>query len=190
MEFKGFDRAGRRRPVPIEGSEFEIDADLVLLCLGQKPVISKFKDEIEINNDDTIKVNPETLQTNLDYVFAGGDSVLGPSTVIESVAQGRKAAVEIDKYFGYDGNFSFSERRVVETHYDEEKYLKSISRKSPKVIEIEERIKSFIEVNKGLALEDAIEEARRCLKCDRDKVVYKEQEKEKKEKVLDKVKNF
>jgi len=190
MEFKGFDRAGRRRPVPIEGSEFEIDADLVLLCLGQKPVISKFKDEIEINNDDTIKVNPETLQTNLDYVFAGGDSVLGPSTVIESVAQGRKAAVEIDKYFGYDGNFSFSERRVVETHYDEEKYLKSISKKSPKVIEIEERIKSFIEVNKGLALEDAIEEARRCLKCDRDKVVYKEQEKEKKEKVLDKVKNF
>ncbi len=174
MEFKGFDKSGRRRPVPIEGSEFEIDADLVLLCLGQRPVTSKFKDEIDINNDGTIKVDNRTLKTSLDYVFAGGDAVLGPSTIIESVSQGRKAAIEIDKYFGYDGEFSFPERNVVETNYDEEKYLKSISRKNPRIVEIEERIKSFIEVNKGLLLEEAIEESRRCLKCDRGKEVYKD----------------
>ncbi|MGB9831454.1 MAG: FAD-dependent oxidoreductase, partial [Fervidicoccus fontis] len=75
-----------RRPVPVEGSEFEIDADLVLLCLGQKPKVSKFSDELEINKDGTIKVDQKTLKTSLDYVFAGGDAVLGPSTVIESVA--------------------------------------------------------------------------------------------------------
>ncbi len=153
MEFKGFDKGGRRRPVPIEGSEFEIRADLVLLCLGQKPVTSFFKDEIELNSDGTIKVDPKTLKTSLDYVFAGGDNVLGPATVIEAVSQGRKAAIEIDKYFGYDGEFDFPERSVVETSFDEEKYLKSISRKTPRVLEIEERIKSFVEVNKGLSLE-------------------------------------
>lgn len=173
MQFKGFDKGGRRKPIPIEGSEFEIDTDLVLLCLGQKPMVSKFKDEFEVGNNGTIKVDPKTLKTSLDYVFAGGDAVLGPSTVIESVAQGRKAAIEIDRYFGYDGEFSFPKREVVETNYDEEKYLKPISRKNAKVFEIEERIKSFVEVNKGLTLEDAIEEARRCLKCDRGKEVYK-----------------
>jgi NADH-quinone oxidoreductase subunit F len=188
MKFMGFDKEGRRKPIPIEGSEFEIDADLVLLCLGQKPKVSKFKDELEINNDGTIKVDKKTLKTNLDYVFAGGDAVLGPSTVIESVAQGRKAAIEIDKYFGYDGEFNFPEREVIETHYDEEKYLKPISRKSPKVVEIEERIKSFVEVNNGLSLEEAIEEARRCLKCDKGKEVYKKQVKKLENQILNEVK--
>lgn len=184
MQFKGFDKGGRRRPIPIEGSEFEIDTDLVLLCLGQKPMVSKFKDEVEIGNNGTIKVDPKTLKTSLDYVFAGGDAVLGPSTVIESVAQGRNAAIEIDKYFGYDGEFSFPEREVVETNYDEEKYLKPIERKNPKVVEIEERIKSFVEVNKGLTLEEAIEESRRCLKCDRGKEVYKVNKKDENKKYM------
>ncbi|MCR4428051.1 MAG: FAD-dependent oxidoreductase [Caldiserica bacterium] len=180
MEFKGFDRSGRRRPVPKEGAEFELETDLVLLCLGQRPELSTFSGELETNPDGTIKVNKDTLETNIPGVFAGGDAVLGPATVVEAVGQGRKAAQSIDRFFGYDGKFPFPRREVVETSFNEDEYLKVIPRKTPALASVEERIKSFLEVNKGLKLEEASEESKRCLKCDRGKeVVIGEPEEEK-----------
>lgn len=177
MEFKGFDKSGRRRPIPKEGTGFEIEGDLVLLCIGQRPELSKFSEELETNKNGTLKVNKDTLETNIKGVYAGGDTVLGPSTVVEAVGQGRKASIFIDKFLGYNGEFLFPQRDVVETSFNEDEYLKVIPRKTPKLEEIEKRISSFVEVNKGLLLEEAIEESKRCLKCDKEKEIYKEREK-------------
>lgn len=92
------DASGRRRPIPIEGSEFRVKADNVILAIGQ------YCDEeflralgIEAKRGKAL-VDEITLQTNIPGVFAGGDLVLGPSTVIESIATGRRAAIMIDLY--------------------------------------------------------------------------------------------
>jgi hypothetical protein len=84
------------------------------------------------------------------------------------VAQGRQAAIQIDKYFGYDGKLFAKERKPVAVSYNEDAYLKTIPQRKPRLEEVEKRIRSLAtEVSKGLTLEEAIEEARRCLHCDR-----------------------
>jgi hypothetical protein len=84
------------------------------------------------------------------------------------VAQGRKAAVEIDRHFGYEGKLFARERKPVAVSYDEEAYLKNIPRKTPRLEEVEKRIHSLaLEVNLGLLREEVMEEARRCMHCDR-----------------------
>ncbi len=166
-ELGKFDSSGRRSPVPIEGTEFILKTDLIIPCLGQK--MSKGLDfgEIVLNKWGFLDVKSETMQVTEHGIFAGGDNI-NPSTVIECVAHGRQAAISIDKYFGYDGKLFDKERKVVEVSYDEEKYLKTIQKKKSHFSNIEERIKSLcLEVNLGLTKEDAIEESRRCLHCDR-----------------------
>ncbi|MFP4227151.1 MAG: FAD-dependent oxidoreductase, partial [Desulfobacterales bacterium] len=83
------DQSGRRRPVPVEGSEFEISCDLVIPAIGQSTGLAdQLKDtEIEISRRGTLIVDPHTLQTSIPYVFASGDAVTGPASVIEAVAQ-------------------------------------------------------------------------------------------------------
>lgn len=181
MEFKGFDRSGRRKPVPVEGSEFYVEADMVIPCIGQELTEGlSFKGKFF---EGSIEVDPDTLQTSIEGVFAGGDA-LYPATVVEAVAQGRKAAVVIDRYFGGDGEFKFElERKPVQTTYDEEKYLRRIARVKPRLLRPEKRRDNFREVNKGIILDQAIEEARRCLHCDRGS--YRVESKEEKVEVED-----
>jgi len=90
---------GRRRPIPIENSEFEVDADHIIFAIGQRPSITWIseKDGIELNDDGTIKVN-DRLETTRRGVFAGGDVVRGPATYTIATADGIKAAKEIDRY--------------------------------------------------------------------------------------------
>ncbi len=173
MGLKGFDRMGRRNPYPIEGSQFSMPFDIAILCIGQKPNSQIFSEELEIEKDGTFKVDPDTLMTSIPGVFAGGDAVLGPATVVEAIGHGRKAAISIDKYFGYSGELPFGERQEVKTTYNEEEFLKETRRKKPNLKAVAERITSFVEVNEGLSLEDAIFEARRCLHCDRGKRVVR-----------------
>jgi NADPH-dependent glutamate synthase beta subunit-like oxidoreductase len=166
-ELKDFDDSGRRRPVPIPGSEFILPTDLIIPCLGQKLRNDFDGAQVKLDRRGQVAVDPETLSAGIPGVFAGGDAV-NPSTVIESVAQGRVAAMQIDKYFGYDGKLFAKERKPVAVSYNEEAYLKNISQRKPRLEEVEKRIRSLAtEVSKGLTLEEAIEEARRCLHCDR-----------------------
>jgi NADPH-dependent glutamate synthase beta subunit-like oxidoreductase len=166
-ELGEFDESGRRKPVAIPGSEFTIPVDTIILCLGQKLSGGLNGAKLKLDKRGQIEVHARTLATNLPGVFAGGDSV-NPSTIIESVAQGRKAAVEIDRYFGYEGKLFAKERTPVAVTYDEEAYLKNIPRKSPRLEEVEKRIHSLaLEVNLGLLREEVMEEARRCMHCDR-----------------------
>ena len=111
------------------------------------------------------------MSAGIPGVFAGGDAV-NPSTVIESVAQGRQAAIQIDKYFGYEGKLFAKERQPVAVSYNEEAYLKTLPKAKPHLEAVEKRIRNLAtEVSKGLTLEEAIEEARRCLHCDRNQPV-------------------
>ena len=124
-ELKEFDDSGRRRPVPIPGSEFTIATDLIIPCLGQKLRNDLDGAELKLDRRGQVAVDADTLSTAIPGVFAGGDAV-NPSTVIESVAQGRLAAMQIDRYFGYDGKLFAQERKPVSVSYNEEAYLKNI----------------------------------------------------------------
>jgi glutamate synthase (NADPH/NADH) small chain len=94
------DDSGRRRPVAIEGSEFTIDLDTVIIAIGNKPnpLISQSMPELEITKWGTIIVNEETMATSVPGVFAGGDIVSGAATVILAMGQGRIAAAGINDY--------------------------------------------------------------------------------------------
>jgi NADPH-dependent glutamate synthase beta subunit-like oxidoreductase/Na+-translocating ferredoxin:NAD+ oxidoreductase RNF subunit RnfB len=94
------DDSGRRRPVPIEGSEFHIAADLIVPAISQRPDISCLpKDHgFDISRWDSFEVDERTLQTNKPGIFSGGDAVTGPATVVEAVAAGQLAASSIHAY--------------------------------------------------------------------------------------------
>jgi len=166
-ELADFDDSGRRRPVPVAGSEFTIRASSVIYCLGQKLSPGLTGGKLGLDKRGHIAVDPRTMATNIPGVFAGGDAV-NPSTVIESVAQGRKAAVSIDRFFGRPGSLYDQPHQAVEVHYDEEAYLKTIERKEPHLEDPQRRVaEAKLEVSRGLTLDEAVEESRRCLHCDR-----------------------
>jgi formate dehydrogenase major subunit len=99
MELAEPDASGRRRPIPIEGSDFLLELDTVIPAIGQAPDLSFLTGmEIETSPQGTIKVDPVTLQTSRQGIFAGGDAVSGPWIAIEAVAAGKEAAVSIDRY--------------------------------------------------------------------------------------------
>ncbi len=93
------DDSGRQRPVPIDGSEFVIDCDLVIVAIGinANPLLTKATPELALNKWGYIEVDDE-LMTSIDGVFAGGDIVRGAATVILAMGDGKDAAVNIDKY--------------------------------------------------------------------------------------------
>lgn len=94
------DVSGRRRPEPLEGSEFELEADTVIEAIGQGPnkVLLNAFPELKLNKKGYIEADPETGQANPDWVFAGGDIVTGAATVILAMGAGKKAAIAIDEY--------------------------------------------------------------------------------------------
>lgn len=92
------DESGRRKPFPIEGSEYKIDVDQVIVSVGvsPNPLISRQMPELEITKSGTFRIDPETMQTNIPDIFAGGDIVRGGATVILAMGDGRKAAHSIN----------------------------------------------------------------------------------------------
>jgi len=168
QELGEYDNSGRRRPLPIEGSEYVIDVDIVIPAIGQMPDISCLNgDSPEVNRNSTFKVN-RTLETSRPGIFAAGDAVLGPSTVIEAVAQGNKVAMAVDGYL-QDGRPESKEEwlayRDVESTYNMEDYADTkrpdMPTRTPK-----ERNRDFGEIELGFDEDVAREEAKRCLRCD------------------------
>jgi NADPH-dependent glutamate synthase beta subunit-like oxidoreductase len=98
MELGEHDESGRRRPIPIEGSEFTVELDTLILAIGESPDYSLLPKAIKITEQKTIIVNPLTLETTISGVFAGGDVVTGPATVVEAIVAGKKAANSINDY--------------------------------------------------------------------------------------------
>lgn len=176
MELGEPDESGRRKPVPKEGSEFLIEADIVISAIGQYPDLSFLPDEIK-KTKWGIVVDENTGATSMKGVFAGGDVVSGPSIVIEAVAWGRRASYAIDAYIhGKEVSFDPVEKdinRAIASWEDIEimkrnKVLSGIDREERRKINylpIGERISTFKEVEIGFDDRDAVEEAKRCLSC-------------------------
>jgi formate dehydrogenase major subunit len=161
------EKDGRRRPIPIEGTEFDIDIDLLIPAVSQSPDISFLPEEIglEISKWDRLSVNPETFETNVRGLFAGGDFVTGPRDVIRVIADGRKAALSIHTYLSGE---KFEKRPAYFTPVSEVKIdpdLEKIPRQKIDTIPIQERKSVDKEVELGFSKEVAVREAVRCLQC-------------------------
>jgi NADPH-dependent glutamate synthase beta subunit-like oxidoreductase len=98
MELGEPDESGRKKVIPIEGSGFKREADMVILGIGEAPDVEFLPKEIELNDDGTIWTDQITMETSMKGVFAGGDAVTGPATIIEAICAGKRAAASIEGY--------------------------------------------------------------------------------------------
>lgn len=173
MELGEPDPGGRRRPVPIEGSEELIGCDMIIEAVGQKPDIELLKNDpalkmINFTHWDTIEAEESTLQTDIPYVFTGGDCFTGPGLVVEAIAAGRYAARSIHFYMT-DGKIPPIQDR--QKDFIPESLQKSITGVETKprvyepVVTLEDRLGTFKEVEGTIDEEDARYEATRCLNC-------------------------
>jgi len=168
QELGEFDAGGRRRPKPVEGSGFVIEADVVVPAVGQGTDLSCLNgDAPETNRDSTFKVD-KVLATSRPGVFAAGDAVLGPATVIEAVAQGNQAALAVHAYLR--GSKPANARRMSEYHTTELTYklddYAEAHRSEMPTRDPDERAHTYQEIELGFDEKTAREEACRCLRCD------------------------
>jgi len=165
------DESGRRRPVPVKGSETTLPADVAVLAVGLRPSTRPFADEIERHANETFRVDPETLATSVPSVFAGGDDVTGPSMIIEAIAQGKRAAFYIERYlegkplsgFTFDARLPAVEQKAVL-----DRAPGGPSRRAPSEVRerlAAERLRSMDEIELPLTEEEARYSANRCLDC-------------------------
>ncbi|MGQ9706373.1 MAG: FAD-dependent oxidoreductase [bacterium] len=166
VEFVEFDERGLVKGFSIkEDKEMTLIADTILLAIGQTADLDLFKEwGFNITDWGSLEVDPITLATNKKGVFAAGDIVRGPSSIVEAVADGHRASESVDRYIN---NIDLKEgREPVEPIKAEVKEPKEMRPrvKMPR-ISVEERIRGFREINHGLSEEMAVSEALRCLNC-------------------------
>lgn len=173
MELGEVDESGRRRPIPVKGSEsLIIDADTLIIAIGEEPDASFLGKGhgIKISGDGTIVVNPETFSTDRKGIFAGGDVVTGPDTVINAMASGKIASEMIDKYIR--GERLAREYKLARPSMYlppqelRDADIEEASRPEIPAISQKKRRKNFNEIELNLPKESALKEAKRCLRCD------------------------
>lgn len=164
------DASGRRSPKPVPGSEFTLAVDMVIVAIGQAPESSLVADELRVTERKKriIVKGPYTLVTTQPGVFAGGDAVTGPATVVEAISAGKRAAISIDRYLKGESTPAVEPAKEIEK-----------TRLCPSIIEktttfarctkpslpLKERLRGFREVESVLSEELATKEALRCLHC-------------------------
>jgi formate dehydrogenase major subunit len=170
------DRSGRRKPIPIPGSDFESPCDFLLPAIGQDSDLTPLQDEPDrtrpaISRHATLEADPSTLATNLPGVFAGGDVVSGPSVVIDAIAHGRRAARAIDEYLRtgqvQQPQAPFVSRRDTFGPLPDWLFegVHHTARQRMPERDPEERRKDFEQVELGLSEPQMKEEAIRCMEC-------------------------
>lgn len=163
------DKSGRRKPVPIKGSEFIIDLDIIVPAVSQAPDMSFISNSmgLRMTNWGTIAVDPSTFATNIKGIYACGDFIAGTRDVINVIADGHKSAMAIDKFLrGVDADEEIEEIEMVVVGYPrKERGYDTIRRHKAMTISIENRVSSFKEVETGFTGEDAMMEGKRCLQC-------------------------
>ncbi len=171
MGLGDFDDTGRRRPIPIPGSEFVFPLDNLIVAVGEEPDLSFLAtgQGLEISKRNTIVTDPETLATVRPGIFAAGDVVTGPSTIADSIASGKLAAVSIHKYLRGEPvlreyTVTAPSPRVEPAPRTEE--ILELKRRPMPCGPAGERIGNFGVVELGLSEEMARKEALRCLRCD------------------------
>lgn len=173
MEMGEFDEQGRKKPVPRIGDEFSLDVDQVILAVGQavelpfNPEVSGIK---TTKGGSIIIEKGKKTFTGTAMIFAGGDVVTGPDTVVSAISAGRKAAVEIDEAIremnGEPVLSAAEEEEDLGIPMTVEEEFQEVPRAQVAEADLKDRLKDFREVELGLKAEDALKEAARCLRCD------------------------
>lgn len=176
MELGEPDASGRRRPVPVEGSETVLDVDMVISAISQAPDTSfmdtdtapRIKD-LELTRWNTIDNDPEILQSSIPYIFTGGDFATGPALVVDAIGSGRRAARSIDLYLKGEPiepvTDSLLTDRIPESIFTKVDGIKQSPRAKMPEIPVDQRLDSMIEVDLVLPEDTAQKEAERCLNC-------------------------
>jgi heterodisulfide reductase subunit A-like polyferredoxin len=170
MTLGEMDESGRFRPVPMPGSEFTLETDRVISAVGQKVVLppdGRLAD-LRTTRWGTIEVDEASGATSLEGVFAAGDAVTGPKSVIEAIAQGRRAAQAVDCHLRkvpFEPLARTTRADVVEEPPLPEPAERSAPRQRPTELTVQDRIRSFAEVDGTLAEAQVLTEAARCLHC-------------------------
>lgn len=166
----------RPRPVPIEGSEFDLPCDYLIGAIGQQ-VDTSFnvplhsREGVNLERWGTIITNDDTLETSIKGVFAGGDAVTGPDTAIQSIAQGKKAALSIDAYLRTGKvekqlkPFLSFKHHFAEVTESELSHFEKLPRNKMPEIPVNQRITNFKEVEQGYSCQQSESEPKRCLEC-------------------------
>ncbi|MBU0765501.1 MAG: FAD-dependent oxidoreductase, partial [Bacteroidetes bacterium] len=174
MKMGEIDESGRRKPIPVENSEFTVSLDTLVVSISESPDV-KFleKEKIKFSKWDTIVVNDETFETERAGVFAGGDIVTGPNTVVEAVAAGKIAAESIEKYLQgkeITRDYKITRPSVYveppDLSEEESEELMEAKRAVMPCLSPEKRKYNLMEVEQGFTEEQAVKEAKRCLRCE------------------------
>jgi len=173
MELGEPDSSGRRRPVPVEGSEFVIEADTIISAIGQTLDMpsSNADTALALSSRGYIEVNKDTMLTSIDGVFSGGDCESGPATVVQAVGAGKRAAHSISQYLSGQPliqpvkPFNSTKGKLDEVNPEEFAGKERMPRAEMPMLSIKERKSNFKEVETGLSEEAARNEALRCLSC-------------------------
>ncbi|MFC1884898.1 NAD(P)-binding protein, partial [Thermodesulfobacteriota bacterium] len=166
------DDSGRRRPVPIEGSDFEVEVDAVIPAIGQSVSRKGFKklEDLGWSRRGTIKAEASSMETSMPGVFAAGDAVLGPATVVEAIGGGKRAADAIDRFLSHIPQpkiMPVPVRRARLEFIEVPASTKmTIARSEMPMLNDERRRVTFQQVELGFSENCVREEARRCLRCD------------------------
>jgi len=165
MQLGAVDETGRPRPEPVAGSEFTVEVESVIVAIGEAPEIPR-RFRLAATAQGTLAVDSETLATDRDGVFACGDGVRGPTSIIEAIAAGRKAAMSIDEYLGGSGVID----EVIAPSEEVPEIAPSgeagNARPQIALLPVEQRLDGFAGVELTMDEGTALAEARRCLSCD------------------------
>jgi heterodisulfide reductase subunit A len=167
MELGEPDESGRRRPIPVEGSAFVLEVDMVIPAIGQMPDLGFMgQSALQVTRRGTLAADPDTLATGEPGVFAGGDAISGPATAIEAIAAGKQAAVSIHRYLQGEELAGPGEGLPVVPleEVDLRRAQKQARATMPKLSH-DIRTAGFAEVELGFEAEQAVAEAQRCLNC-------------------------
>jgi formate dehydrogenase beta subunit len=161
-----FDEKGRFSPAYDESTTQELACDIVILAIGQDASSGPFE-RCGLSPERTIEVDRDTLATRMPKVYAGGDVVTGPASVIEAIAAGRKAAIAIDVALGGDGviDDTLAEREPVEHRLGKIENFADLERLEPALLDAGRRTDSFASIEKTFTEKEARSEAARCLGC-------------------------
>jgi NADH-quinone oxidoreductase subunit F len=172
MALGDYDRSGRRRPVAGRNPDFTVRADLVIAAVGQALDAQALIGDLPVElQKGWIKTDRATGATSVEWLFAGGDAVTGPASVVEAVGAGERAAVAIDQYLT-GANHAFWRREIaVDVLFDPDADPVDTPRAATVCLDPESRACTFDEVELSWNLDTATAEARRCLRCDYGKVL-------------------
>jgi NADPH-dependent glutamate synthase beta subunit-like oxidoreductase/NAD-dependent dihydropyrimidine dehydrogenase PreA subunit len=160
-----FDEEGRFNPSFDEQASKTMEADMIILAIGQVPDLSLVPKGIKITERGTIQVDPVTLETNLPGIFAGGDVVAGTSSVVEAVAAGKKASVSIDRYLKGEDLRTGREIKPNRVTKPPKEGIANMVRQQTPLLPVDQRAGNFEEIKAAFNLRTVILESQRCMTC-------------------------